>query len=101
VLEEIKPHLSETWFPWMDGFGDNDVFMIGCTVRCCLVSLTWRAPCALLNTFGESAVTPPEVGGRFTFLGDFHGSYASGEVDLPHQSGVATTVCSTQTRKAS
>jgi Protein of unknown function (DUF3500) len=66
-LEKIKPHLSETWFAWMDGFGDNDVFIIRCTVRCCLVSLTWRALCALLNTFGESAVTPSAVGGRFTF----------------------------------
>ena len=25
-LEEIKRHLSETWFAWMGGFGDNDVF---------------------------------------------------------------------------
>ena len=25
-LEEIKQHLSETWFAWMGGFGDNDVF---------------------------------------------------------------------------
>jgi uncharacterized protein DUF3500 len=24
--EEIKQHLSETWFAWMGGFGDNDVF---------------------------------------------------------------------------
>jgi hypothetical protein len=25
-MEEIKRHLSETWFAWMGGFGDNDVF---------------------------------------------------------------------------
>jgi hypothetical protein len=25
-LEEIKQHLSGTWFAWMGGFGDNDVF---------------------------------------------------------------------------
>jgi uncharacterized protein DUF3500 len=25
-MEEIKQHLSETWFAWMGGFGDNDVF---------------------------------------------------------------------------
>ena len=26
-LEEITQHLSETWFAWMGGFGDNDVFI--------------------------------------------------------------------------
>jgi Protein of unknown function (DUF3500) len=66
-LEEIKQHLSETWFAWMGGFGDNDVFIRRCTVRCCLLSLTWHALWALLNTFGESAVTPSAVGSRFTF----------------------------------
>jgi hypothetical protein len=66
-LEEIKQHLSETWFAWMGGFGDNDVFIIRCTVRCCLLSLTWRALWALLNTFGESVVTPSAVGSRLTF----------------------------------
>jgi hypothetical protein len=25
-LEESKRHLSETWFAWMGGFGDHDVF---------------------------------------------------------------------------
>jgi hypothetical protein len=25
-MEEIKRHLSETWFAWMGGFGENDVF---------------------------------------------------------------------------
>jgi hypothetical protein len=66
-LEEIKQHLSETWFAWMGGFGDNDVFIIRCTVRCCLLSLAWHALWALLNTFGESVVTPSAVGSHFTF----------------------------------
>jgi Protein of unknown function (DUF3500) len=65
--EEIKQHLSETWFAWMGGFGDHDVFMIRGTVRCCLWSLTWRALWALLHTFGEAVVTPSAVGSRCTF----------------------------------
>ena len=66
-LEEITQHRSETWFAWMGGFGDNDVCIIRCIVRCCLGSVTWCALWALLNTFGESVVTPSAVGSRLTF----------------------------------
>jgi hypothetical protein len=65
-LEEITQHLSETWFAWMGSVGDNDVFMRRCTVRCCVLSVTWRALWALLHTFGASVVTPSVVGSRGT-----------------------------------
>ena len=47
----------------------------------------WRALWALLNTFGESVVTPSAVGSRFTFDTTAIGRALAAKVDSPRQTG--------------